>query len=74
MILDGLTPGERFVVEWQYGMLGHFGSNLAKTMERADGHNLARLRMGFPEEVDAMEAYAHQSGWWQDVQRKAGLA
>ena len=53
-LLDGnLTPGERFIVEWQFRLLGDFRKALMHAIVRADEGNLALLMMGFPLEVGA---------------------
>lgn len=73
MNLENLTDGELFVVEWQYRMLGGFGQALAMCISKADNNNLSKLEMGFPSETRAMKAYMHQDGWWETVQKKAGI-
>lgn len=71
--LDALTEGERFIVEWQYHLGGGFFTALATAISRADIVNLARLEKGFPEEVRAYRSFSMVSGWWEEVQKKAGI-
>jgi hypothetical protein len=71
--LNVLTEGERFIVEWQYHFAGGFKTALAEAMIRADIHNLARLELGFPDEVQAYRMYTEVSGWWDEVRKKAGI-
>lgn len=73
MNLDNLSPQERFIVEWQYGIMGDFKESLIKTISRADEMNLHKLSLGFPDEVEGYKNFKRVDGWWQNVQRKAGL-
>jgi len=73
MNLDNLTESERFIVEWQYRMLGHFKTTLIEAIKFADDDNLAKLHLGFPDEVDGYINYSRSMEWWQTVQRKAGI-
>ena len=68
-----LDDSEKFIFLWQYRMLGHFKTALIQTIIKADDNNLARLRLGFPDEVDGFINYSQTGGWWKEVQRKAGL-
>jgi hypothetical protein len=68
--LDDLDPCERAVFEWQYRMAGGFKSALFDAISKADSGNLARLRLGFPTEVDGFLAFRDSEGWWQSVQHK----
>ena len=70
--LENLDESERFVYEWQFGMLGGFKRSLIETIGRADGCNLDLLRLGFPDEVLGYENYTRIDGWWQNVKIKAG--
>ena len=56
---DQWTDGEKFILEWKAGTMGHFRTALAETICRADLSNLSRLHKAFPEEVDAFKAWAH---------------
>ena len=70
LYLEKLSIGERFVVEWQYEMLGGFKSQLASLIGKADSGNRYKLRLAFPEEVDAITSFYNVDGWWQDVEAK----
>ena len=65
------TEGEKWVVKWQFGLLGHFARILAEAISRADMDNLSRLALGFPNEVAGYWAWAH--GDLGKRLRKAGL-
>lgn len=73
MNLTNLTVSELFIVEWQYGMLGDFKKGLIETICRADGMNLIRLSMGFPDEVEGYKNYSRVDGWWRELQKKIGV-
>lgn len=67
----GLNKGERFVVEWQYGMLGGFMNELAELMCRAKPPNLELLGLGFPDEANAIMRYKNEVGFWEEIKKKA---
>jgi len=48
-----LSDSERWVVKWQFGLLGDFQKALAAAITRADENNLAALELGFPLQVGA---------------------
>jgi hypothetical protein len=73
MKLDNLSKGERFIVDWQYRMLGGFFSSLAEALTRADTVNREKLRRAFPDETQAMIDYKETDGWWENVIKKANL-
>ena len=71
-LLDGnLTPGERFITEWQYRLLGDFRKALMDAIVRADEANLTLLMMGFPLEVSAYLAW--RSGTMGQFLRSKGI-
>ena len=71
MNLENLTEGERFIVMWQYRILGDFKSALIEAIARADTSNRSALAKGFPVEVEAYTYYTEISGWWDAVEKKA---
>ena len=52
------TPGEKAVIKWQYRLLGNFHTALYNAIKFADGNNLDRLALGFPDEVAGFRAWA----------------
>jgi len=73
MNLDNLTKGEIFIVKWQYGLHGSFKKALSDAIKQADVHNLHRLSLAFPDEVAAYSDFSNTDGWWEEVQKKAGI-
>jgi hypothetical protein len=67
-----LTKGEQFIYDWQYKRHGStsFKGYLAKALAVADTRNLAKLKLAFPEEAEAMDNFHHKKGWWEMVQDK----
>ena len=51
------TEGEKFIIKWQFGILGDFKSALIEACCRADDDNIERLHRGFPMEVEAFLAW-----------------
>ena len=65
------TLAEKLVVQWQFGRLGNFESQLFRTIAAADEDNQARLERGFPEHVSGYRAWVY--GNLGDRLRAAGL-
>jgi hypothetical protein len=65
-----LTQEEQNIMEWQYSMMSGFYSALMRAIQKADVHNLERLRLGFPVYVSAFEKYSRVEGWWDEVRPK----
>lgn len=51
------TEGEKWVVRWQWRLLGDFQQALSEAIKRADDGNLDRLRLGFPDQVAGFLAW-----------------
>jgi hypothetical protein len=64
------TKSEKFIIDWQYGKLGGFYSALIDAISRADEINLAKLELGFPDEVKGYKSYNRVDGWWEEVQNR----
>jgi hypothetical protein len=43
--------------EWQHEGATHFRAELYQLIQKADGDNLAKLALGFPDEVDALRRW-----------------
>lgn len=71
--LKALTPGEVELVKWQFRLHGDFKKALWEAIARADINNLMALGMGFPDEVAAFNRFANESGYWEDVKRRANI-
>lgn len=52
------SESEKWVIKWQYGLLGDFGEALANAISRADELNLFRLTLGFETEVIGFIAWS----------------
>lgn len=55
---DQWTGAEKWVLRWQFGLLGDFQTALSEAIKRADDSNLARLELGFPEQVAGFIAWS----------------
>jgi hypothetical protein len=73
MNTENLTKGEKFVLDWQYNRLGSFYNTLAIAISKADTENTNRLRMAFPDEVDAMVKFSTEYGWYPELEKRAGI-
>lgn len=68
---DMFDEGEKWVVKWQFRLLGDFETALAQAIIKADDKNLARLALGFPTQIDGFRRWAY--GTLGDKLRAAGL-
>ncbi len=50
---DQFTDGEKWIIQWQFRLLGDFETALIDAITRADEGNLMKLALGFPMQVDA---------------------
>ena len=67
-----LTRTEQFVYDWQYDLHGDcFAGNLAKLIAKGDLHNQAKLARGFPDEVEAIQRFQTEAGYWERILDKA---
>ena len=53
-----LTEPEKWVIKWQFGLLGDFQTALSAAIKSADETNLARLELGFPVQVGGFREWA----------------
>ncbi len=65
-----LTPAEKFIWEWMNVRLGGFKMALLGAIQEADIHNLEKLRLGFPDEVEGYVFYRLIPGWWDALEAK----
>jgi hypothetical protein len=64
---DVPTEAEKELYYWQYDRTGSFGIHLFNALSVADGKNLSRLAMSFPEEVKAVKRYKNEPGYWENL-------
>ena len=70
--MSDLTPAEEFIWKWRNEQLSGFRWSLLNTIQQADIHNLEKLRLGFPDEVEGWVSYKWITGWWDEVEQKGG--
>lgn len=68
-----ITRAEIMLYEWQYDTLGSFFKGLYTIISKSDTKNRAKLRLAYPEEVEAVDKYQHEEGYWKDVKLKMKL-
>lgn len=71
--ITNITPDEEELIQWQYKELGGFKAALWLAIARADTGNLARLAVGFPQEVAAYARFRDEPGYWEDVLVRAKI-
>ena len=65
-----MTKGEERLVFFQYDKLSSFYNSLFLTIIKADKENLAKLKLGFPEEVQAYENYTTIPNYWDNLKKE----
>ncbi len=65
------SDSEKYVIMWQFQLLGDFQSALTQAIVRADEDNLKKLESGFPTQVHGFRQWAY--GDLAVRLRKAGL-
>jgi hypothetical protein len=63
-----LTRAEVDLCHWQFDSGGSFVHHLFETISRADGHNRAKLALGFPDHVEAYTRFGSESGYWEALE------
>ena len=70
---EGLSQGERRLVEWQFGLSGSFVTQLFMLIARADSGNRIRLSLAFPDEVIAYQRFAGEDAYWTGLCERLGI-
>jgi hypothetical protein len=65
-----MNEGEKLFCEWQRGMTGKFYSFLIEAMLRADGENIHKLEVVYPELTNAVVSYQTVTGYWDDLKTR----
>jgi hypothetical protein len=65
-----ITEGERSLYRWRHLGAGGFERRFWEAVMAADSTNLEALAKGFPTHVTAYQRYAHESGYWPDLQAR----
>jgi len=63
-----MNEGEKRLCEFEYEMSGSFYTHLFNAIMKADGHNMTRLSLAFPEEVQAVNRFRNEDGYWEKLQ------
>jgi len=69
-----MTLAEQRLCSWQYGSAGSFVAKFFDLICIADGANIEKLRLAFPEEVATYLRFSHEDEYWDrlEAQYKAG--
>jgi len=70
MPIKDLSPAERFIWKWRKDRMSDFKQALIHIIQQADVHNLEKLRLGFPDEVEGYVSYRLIPGWWDALEAK----
>jgi hypothetical protein len=70
---EKLSKGETFLVNWQYRVLKDEAMELASSIAKSDTGNRKVFAYFFPEYTQAITDFQSKSGYWPNVEVKAGL-
>jgi len=71
-LLD-LNQGEIKFLEYKLGMSGAFYRGLFELYFKADRFNKRILLNAWPQEMEAVDRFSNESGYWDELQKKVGL-
>lgn len=63
-----MNDGERRLCEYKYQLSGSFFQALFGAIFKADTQNASALRLGFPEEVEAVWCFHNEKDYWQKLE------
>ena len=55
---DDVTPAEKLIIKWQFGLCGGFERALWGAIAHADHFNLDLIEAGFPLHIEAFRAWS----------------
>jgi len=67
-----LTDAEIEIYYWQNDRAGSFTTKLIETICKADLLNQAKLSLGFPDLVEAVQRFQNERGYWESIQERMG--
>ena len=65
-----MEQAELEFVYFMRGTSGSFRTNLFNTIFSSDIENLKKLSLGFPNEVEVVNRYRNEEGYWQKLSKK----
>jgi hypothetical protein len=68
--MEEITNAEREFMFYKAGTAGSFHTALIETIMKADIRNQARLALGFPEDVQVVQRFQNESGYWEDLRAR----
>ena len=73
MLYKNVNKGEDLLLQWQFGQASGFVRKLFELIGHADTYNQNLLAKGFPEEVEAMQRFTGEAGYWEALRERAGV-
>jgi hypothetical protein len=68
--MEEITNAEREFMFYKIGTAGSFHTALLETIMKADIRNQAKLALGFPDDVQVVQRYQNEPGYWQGLQER----
>lgn len=65
-----LTKAEEELFYWYTSGGDNFSARLYSVIAKADNINRAKLSLGFPDEVECMNKFQGQPGYWESVEER----
>ena len=72
--MGSISNAEREFMFYKIGTCGSFHKALIDTIFRADHINQAKLALGFPEDVEVVQRFQNEAGYWEDLRQRWKLA
>lgn len=72
--MDNISNAEKEFMFFKIGTAGSFHVALINTIFKADSNNRRRLALGFPEDVEVVNRFQNESGYWEDLRSRWFLA
>ena len=68
--MEEITNAEREFMFYKIGTAGSFHTALIETIMKADMFNQAKLARGFPDDVQVVQRFQNEPGYWEGLQER----
>ena len=68
--MQNISNAEREFMFYKIGTCGSFHKALIDTIFKADHINRAKLAMGFPADVEVVNRFQNEAGYWEDLRER----
>ena len=68
--MQGISNAEREFMFYKMGTCGSFHKALIETIFKADYLNQRKLALGFPDDVEVVQRFQNESGYWENLRQR----